>query len=96
MLKLNKKMLLMSCLLTGVITPVFAEYKAILVCRTQGIIHDTARSIALPCGNMSEFECKQTFREALERKFGSYNAETKACEQTLGGHWYYDSIIHDD
>ena len=68
--------------------------KAVLVCRTSGIIHKSMDTISMDCGNTSSYQCEQNFKNALKRKYGTYDvydAEKKVCNQ-IRGVWYPDTI----
>ena len=80
---------LISMLLGG---ELFAS-RAVVVCRTSGIMHDSTDAVSMDCGN-STSDCEERFKEALKSKYGTYDAydaEKKICNQ-LRGNWYPDAI----
>ena len=82
--------LMLSCFIGG---NLFAM-KAVVVCRTSGVIHKSLDTVSMNCGSSSDFDCKRDFENALKNQYNVYDvydAEKKVCNQ-LSGNWYPDDI----
>ena len=87
------KRFIFSALISVILGSQLFASKAVVVCRTSGIIHDSADAVSMDCGN-STSDCEERFKEALKSKYGTYDAreaEEKVCNQ-LSGNWYPDTI----
>jgi hypothetical protein len=68
--------------------------KAVVTCRTGGIIHKSHDAIGINCGNSSSYQCENNLKNYLNSKYGTndhYYAMKKVCRQ-LGGDWYPDRV----